>query len=414
MNILPEKSENLVSLIKEEFEEISYALDERRKRLWCAARAKAYNRRYGRGGVTAVHKATKISRTTIYAGIKELKDEEKLEPEKKRKKGGGRKKITEKEPEILRELESLIEPGTRGDPESPLRWTCKSTYKLEKELREKGYEISQRTVCALLSELGYSLQSNRKTEEGGENPDRNAQFEYINEKVEKFQNKRYPVISVDTKKKENIGNYSNKGREYQKKGEPKKVKVYDFIDKELGKVAPYGIYDLSKNEGFVNVGISSDTAEFAVNSIRSWWQLMGKEVYEDAAEILITADCGGSNGNRVKLWKYELQKLADETGMIINVSHFPTGTSKWNKIEHKMFCHISKNWRGKPLITRETVVKLIGNTTTKKGLKIKAKLDESIYLTGKKITDEQFKTINLEKSEFHGEWNYKILPHNRM
>lgn len=411
MEIIPENLSDIVSGIKEEFDDISYALDERRKRLWCAARAKAYNRRYRRGGVTALHQATKISRTTIYAGIKELDNQEKLDPEKKRKKGGGRKKITEKEPEILRELENLIEPVTRGDPESPLLWTCKSTYKLSKELRRKGYEISQRKVCDLLSELGYSLQSNRKMEEGGKHPDRNAQFEYINEKAKKFHNLSQPVISVDTKKKENIGNYSNKGKEYQKKGEPKQVKIYDFVDKKIGKVAPYGIYDLSKNEGFVNVGISSDTAEFAVNSIRSWWQEMGKEIYQDAAEILITADCGGSNGNRVRLWKVELQKFADETGMIINVCHFPPGTSKWNKIEHKMFCHISKNWRGKPLITREAVVKLISNTKTNQGLKIQAKLDEKTYLKGKKITDEQLNTVNLEKSEFHGEWNYRILPH---
>ncbi len=412
MKILPEKSQKTISAISEEFNDISYALDERRKRLWCAAKARAYNRINGKGGVMLVHKATKISRPTIYEGLKELESDQKLAQKRIRKKGGGRKKITEQNPKILVELENLIEPLTRGDPESPLRWTCKSTYKLTEELVSKGYQISQRKVCDLLSELGYSLQSNRKTEEGGNHPDRNAQFEYINDLVKKFQQFGLPAISVDTKKKENIGNYGNKGQEYEKKGQPKKVKVYDFIDKKKGKVAPYGIYDLSKNEGFVNVGISSDTAQFAVNSIKSWWQEMGRENYPQATEILITADCGGSNGYRVRLWKIELQKLANKTGMTINVCHFPPGTSKWNKIEHKMFCQISKNWRGEPLITRETVVNLIGNTKTNKGLKIKAKLDENIYEKGKKITDEQLNAINLEKSEFHGEWNYKIKPQN--
>lgn len=412
MKIIPEKAEKTIRAIKEEFDDICYALDERRKRLWCAAKARAYNRTNGKGGVMLVHQATKISRPTIYAGLKELESEKKLDQKQMRQSGGGRPKITDKSPKILVELEKLIEPLTRGDPESPLRWTCKSTYKLAEELVSKGYQISQRKVCDLLSELGYSLQANRKTEEGGNHPDRNAQFEYINNLVEKFQDLELPTISVDTKKKENIGNYSNKGQEYEKKGQPKSVKVYDFIDKEKGKVAPYGIYDLSKNEGFVNVGISSDTAEFAVNSIRSWWSEMGRQKYQGATEFLITADCGGSNGYRVRLWKVELQKLANELGMTINVCHFPPGTSKWNKIEHKLFCQISKNWRGQPLITRETVVNLIGNTKTNKGLKIQAKLDENIYEKGKKITEQQLNAVNLEKSEFHGEWNYKIKPQN--
>jgi transposase len=412
MKILPEKAETIIKAIKEEFEDISYALDERRKRLWCAAKVRAYNKINGKGGVTLVHKATQISRPTIYAGLKELESEEKLDKKKIRQQGGGRQKIISKSPQILVELEKLIEPLTRGDPESPLGWTCKSTYKLRDELVSLGYQISQRKVCDLLSELGYSLQSNRKTEEGGNHPDRNAQFEYINNLVSKFQNSGLPAISVDTKKKENIGNYGNKGQEYEKKGQPKRVKVYDFIDKEKGKVAPYGIYDLSKNEGFVNVGISSDTAEFAVNSIRSWWYEMGEKSYQEATELLITADCGGSNGYRVKLWKVELQKLANELGMIINVCHFPPGTSKWNKIEHKMFCYISKNWRGQPLITKETVVNLIGNTQTTKGLTIKAKLDKNIYEKGQKITDGQLSAIALEQFEFHGEWNYKIKPQN--
>ena len=408
-----EISNNIVKNIEQEFEDISYSLDERRKRLWCAARAKAHNRIYGRGGVTIVHKATKISRPTIYAGLSELENAEKLPKQRVRKKGAGREKITEKNPHILKDLENLIEPLTRGDPESPLLWTCKSTYNLCQQLVSQGYQISQRTVCDLLSQLGYSLQSNRKTQEGGIHPDRNAQFEYINEMIKQFQSQGFPAISVDTKKKENVGNYGNKGKEYQKKGNPKKVKVYDFIDQKLGKVAPYGIYDLCKNEGFVNVGISSDTAEFAVNSIRSWWNQMGSFKYKDAAELMITADCGGSNGNRVRLWKVELQKLANEIGMIINVCHFPPGTSKWNKIEHKMFCHISRNWRGKPLISRQTVVNLIGSTKTNKGLKIKAILDENIYEKGKKISNEELNEVELEKSQFHGEWNYKIKPQNQ-
>lgn len=399
-----------INAIKIEFDDISYSLDERRLRLWCAAKARAYNRIYGKGGVTIVHTATNISRPTIYVGLKEIESETKPDRKCIRKTGGGRRKITEKYPDLLKDLENLLEPLTRGEPESPLRWTCKSTYSLCNELVSHGYEISQRKICDLLSELGYSLQSNRKTEEGGEHEDRNAQFEYINEKVKQFHKVGFPAVSVDTKKKENIGNYANKGRKYCKKREPVKVKVYDFIDKELGKVSPYGIYDLGRNEGFVNVGISSDTAEFAVNSIRSWWYEMGKEQYANPSELLITADCGGSNGYRVRLWKAELQKLADETGMIINVCHFPPGTSKWNKIEHKMFCHITQNRRGEPSVSRETVVNLIGNTKTEKGLKVKAKLDNNLYEKGKEVKDEELKAVNIEKSDFHGEWNYKIKP----
>jgi hypothetical protein len=399
-----------IRYIKEKFDDISYSLDERRIRLWCATEAKAYNRIHGRGGVTAVHKATNISRPRIYLGLKEIENHKGRNQNRTRGVRGGRKKITEKYPDIFDRLESLVEPLSRGDPESPLRWTCKSTRHLRDELTALGYEISQSKVGQLLSELDYSLQSNRKTEEGGDHPDRNAQFEYINEVIQCFQRRGLPAVSVDTKKKENIGNYANKGKEYRKKGNPQKVKVYDFIDKSLGKAVPYGIYDLSRNEGFVNLGVSHDTAEFAVNSIRNWWYVMGKKAYRGVKEILITADCGGSNGCRVKLWKSELQKLADEIGMNINICHFPPGTSKWNKIEHRMFCRISQSWRGEPLTTREKVLNLIRNTRTRTGLMIKARLDKNKYKKGIEVTDEELNSIHIEKADFHGDWNYRIKP----
>lgn len=395
--------------IKKKYDKISFCLNERSRRIWAATEADSY----GRGGITAVCKATKISRTTIKQGLLELKDKHKLESERIRKKGGGRKKITVNNPNLIKELESLIEPVTRGDPESLLRWTSKSTYKLADELTKKGNKISQRTVCDLLkNELEYSLQANSKTKEGQNNPDRDVQFEYINEKTKKFQKKKYPVISVDTKKKENIGNFKNNGKEYHKKGKPTKVNIYDFIDEKLGKVSPYGVYDVIKNIGWVNVGISGDTAEFAVESIRKWWYEMGKQIYFKTKGLFITADCGGSNGNRVRLWKTELQKLANEIKITIHVSHFPTGTSKWNKIEHKMFSFISQNWRGKPLIDRATVINLISNTKTKSGLEIKARLDERHYKKGIKVTDKELAAVNLKKDNFHGEWNYKIIPNN--
>lgn len=320
------------------------------------------------------------------------------------------KKIRQTQPEILNSLDKLVSPLTRGDPESPLRWVCKSTYKLQEELAAQGYRISPPTVGNLLKDLGYSLQAPSKTEEGGNHKDRDAQFHYINEKVSAFEKLNRPVISVDAKKKENIGNYANKGQEYQPKGKPERVKVYDFPDKEKGKVTPYGIYDQHRNEGFVNVGVSSDTSKFAVNSIRKWWYKKGEEIYKDSPSILITADGGGSNGSRVRLWKIELQKLANELQKEIHVCHFPPGTSKWNKIEHKMFCYISGNWRGKPLISRQVVVNLIGNTTTKTGLRIDAEIDETIYEKGIKISDEQLAKVNLHKDDFRGNWNYIIKP----
>lgn len=404
MQKLAVKSEKI---IKTKFKEISFCLNERSRRLWAATEAK----NYGWGGVSMVFRATGIDHKTIKAGIQELGDNNKLAGNCIRKSGGGRKKITIHNPEIIKKLETLIEPVTRGDPESPLRWTSKSSYKLADELTKADNQVSQKTVYNLLTnELEYSLQANKKTEEGSNHPDRNAQFEYINKKVKKFQKNNNPVISVDTKKKENIGKFKNNGKEYHKKGNPQKVNVYDFIDKKLGKVSPYGVYDIVKNIGWVNVGISSDTAEFAVNSIRTWWQEMGEMIYKQANELFITSDCGGSNGNRVRLWKTELQKLADEIKMTIHVSHFPTGTSKWNKIEHKMFSFISQNWRGKPLIDRATVVNLISNTKTKSGLEIKARLDERHYEKGIKVTDKELAAVNLIADEFHGEWNYTIYP----
>jgi len=395
-----------LKVVREKYEAISFCLNERSRRIWAATEARSY----GWGGITLVSKATGIDSKTIRKGLLELDDEERLSADRIRHKGGGRKRLKETNEDLLRDLESLVEPFARGDPESPLLWTSKSTYKLSDELRKKGYGVCQRSVYNLLADLDYSLQSNRKNKEGANHPDRDAQFHYISDRVRYFQSCNNPVVSVDTKKKENIGEYKNAGREYRKKGNPIEVNVHDFPDKRLGKVSPYGVYDLSKNKGWVSVGISADTAEFAVNTIRCWWHIMGKPVYPNATELLITADCGGSNGYRVRLWKVELQELANELDMEINVCHFPPGTSKWNKIEHKMFSYISENWRGRPLITKETVVKLIAGTRTKKGLEIRSILDENIYEKGIKITDDDMVRINIVKSEFHGEWNYKILP----
>ena len=352
--------------------------------MWAATEAKSY----GWGGITVVSEATGIDPKTIRKGLLELDEKQRAPADRIRSTGGGRKKLTATHKNLLDDLESLVEPDSRGDPESPLRWTSKSTYKLSEELKNKGYSVCQRTVCSLLVDLDYSLQSNKKMKEGSNHPDRDAQFHYIYERVKYFQSHNTPVISVDTKKKENIGEFKNAGREYHKKGTPTEVNVHDFPDKNLGKVSPYGVYDLSKNKGWVNVGISADTAEFAVHSIRCWWYIMGKGAYPEARELLITADCGGSNGHRVRLWKVELQKMATEMEMEISVCHFPPGTSKWNKIEHKMFSYISKNWRGKPLIARETVVKLIASTATTKGLEIQALLDENVYEKGIKVNDE--------------------------
>ncbi len=401
------KEEN-IQTIKSKFEGLSHFLNEKSLRMWAAVESQSL----GHGGVSMVSKATGLSRTTIHAGMNELNRKEINSGSKQRlrKIGGGRKKLTEKTPEIIQHLEALVEPVTRGDPESSLRWTCKSTAILAEELQKRGFSISQRKVWGLLSDLGYSLQSNKKTKEGDDHPDRDMQFFFIYEKIKKFQKACLPVISVDTKKKELIGEYKNNGREWQPKGQPIEVNGHDFPDKELGKVAPYGVYDITANKGWVSVGIDHDTAEFAVASIRRWWREMGQIDYMGVKDILITADCGGSNGYRVRLWKSELQKLANELNIRLHVSHLPPGTSKWNKIEHRMFSYISKNWRGKPLTSREVVVNLISNTKTKTGLEIKAGLDANNYQKGIKISDKEFESILVEKDKFHGDWNYQIIP----
>ena len=399
-----------ILLIKEKFDSISSYLNERALRIWCATEVKNYNKEFKRGGSTTVHRATGISYPTIRAGLREIKSRKKLDVNKIRRSGGGRKKITDQHPDLLYDLESLVEPLSRGDPESPLRWTCKSVRNISDELLIKGYSLSFRTVCDLLAELNYSLQSNKKSNEGMSHPDRNDQFNFINRTVKRFQKKSCPVISVDTKKKENIGEYKNSGKEYRPKGQPIKVNTHDFPNKKLGKAAPYGVYDITKNKGWVSVGISHDTAEFAVNTIRTWWKKIGKVQYKKSKNLLITADCGGSNGYKVRLWKWELQKLANELKMEIHVCHFPPGTSKWNKIEHRMFSYISKNWRGVPLATIETVINLIGNTKTKTGLKIDVILDKNKYEKGIKISDENFESINIKCNRFHGEWNYSVKP----
>lgn len=390
-------------------------LDERSLRLCLASDAMAL----GRGGVTRVAEAAGVSRTTVYAGVRELRAPA-LERgadrvagawrARVRRPGGGRKPVEAMDPALLTDLDGLLDPVTRGDPMSPLRWTSKSTTKLARELRGKGHVVSQSTVWRLLDGLGYSMQSNRKSREGTDHPDRNAQFEFINASASEFLARGWPVISVDTKKKELIGNYKNAGREWQKKREPVLVNMHDFADKELGKAIPYGVYDIGRNEGWVNVGISHDTAEFAVESIRRWWLRMGQPAYPNATAILINADGGGSNGARVRLWKLELQRLADALGLELHVRHLPPGTSKWNKIEHRMFCHITENWRGQPLLSHMSVVALIAATRTEQGLTIQADMDDGAYQTGRRVTDEEMASLAIERCDFHGEWNYQLSP----
>jgi hypothetical protein len=394
--------------IRQRFERLRPHLNEKTKRLWAGTEAAVL----GRGGISLVCRATGISRFTIRKGKVENSHPETVPRNRIRRPGGGRKRTVDKDQTLKADLECLVEPYTRGDPESPLRWTCKSTRRLAEALRNQHHAVSHSLVSRLLQEMEYSLQSNRKTQEGGQHPDRNKQFRYINTKTKRFLGQNQPVISVDTKKKEHIGNFKNAGREYCKKGKPVDVNVYDFPDPNLGKAVPYGVYDILHNKGWVSVGMNSDTAEFAVNGIRSWWYHMGKPLYSNARKFFITADCGGSNSYRTRLWKTELQQLANELQMTIHVSHFPPGTSKWNKIEHRMFSFISKNWRGKPLLSYVTIVNLIRNTTTTEGLQIDAILDKKKYEKGIKIPDEKFSQVKIRKYKFHGEWNYSISPSN--
>ena len=386
---------------------LSGRLDEATLRLWVATEARSL----GRGGVSLVAKAAGVSRTTIYAGLAELEAASMVSRQpgtasatvsetarRVRAAGGGRKKLIDLNPGLLESLDALVEPTSRGDPMSPLRWTCKSTTRLAQELNLMGHSVSQRTVCDLLARLNYSLQSVRKTREGSHHPDRDAQFHHIAKAVAQYQRQRQPVISVDTKKKELIGDFKNAGREWRPVGDPEQVRVHDFIDAELGKVSPYGVYDLTANEGWVSVGIDHDTAEFAVQSIRRWWFEMGRPLYPKAKRLLITADCGGSNGYRVRLWRLQLQRLADEVGLTVQVCHFPPGTS---------------NWRGRPLLTRQIVVQLIGSVTTEQGLRVRAELDENVYDAGIKVTDEELAAVAIERDEFHGEWNYRLRPRRR-
>jgi len=394
--------------IEQKYELIKWALDERLRRLISAAEAKVL----GRGGITAVSEATGISRRAIHAGLKELESPQPLEASatsRIRRPGAGRKNVIEIDTTLESDLELLIEPVTRGDPESPLRWTCKSLRTLADELGQMGHKVSHTHVGKLLIKLGYSLQGNKKTLEGSGHPDRNEQFEHINSQVTERLSKGEPVISVDTKKKELIGRFKNNGRTWRPKGEPTEVKVHDFIE-ESGRANPYGVYDIGADEGWVGVGTDHDTAAFAVQTIRRWWQVTGSQAYPYAKELLITADGGGSNGGRVRLWKLELQGLANDIGIPIHVCHYPPGTSKWNKIEHRLFSFITMNWRGEPLISHEVMLNLISNTRTKSGLSVKAELDNREYPKGIKVSDAVFAAINLKRDDFHGEWNYSVSP----
>ena len=397
------------AVIREKFLALAPVMDERTRRRWAATEAKAL----GHGGPTLVARATGRARSTVYLGLHELEHGARQPVAfgpRVRRPGGGRKALIAHAPTLVSALEALVEPTSRGDPQCPLRWTCKSVRQLAAELRQQGYPVGRQTVAHLLAALGYSLQANRKTKEGTSHPDRNAQFAYINARVQAFQKRGYPVVSVDTKKKELVGDFKNGGREWRPHGQPELVRVYDFADPELGKAMPYGVYDQTANMGWVNVGVDHDTAAFAVESLRRWWDHMGATMYRGAPALLITADGGGSNGSRNRLWKVALQQLANDLGMRIMVCHFPPGTSKWNKIEHRMFSYISMNWRGRPLISHEVIVNLIANTTTQQGLTIKAALDTGRYPTGIKVTDEELDKVRLQKAKFHGEWNYTIMP----
>jgi hypothetical protein len=398
-------------LVADKFQRLSSMMNEKLKRHWAACEALAM----GRGGIATVAQATGMSRTTIRKGILEVQHlypelTDQVAPERVRRPGGGRQPLTEHDPTLISDLQHLVDPVTRGEPTSALLWTSKSTRTLAKELGRLGHVVSYRMVARLLLEQGFSLQANRKTREGKQHPDRDAQFQYINRQVRRFQRNGQPVISVDAKKRELVGNFKNGGREWQPRGQPERVRTHDFRDKTLGVAIPYGVYDLTHNEGWVSVGIDHNTAPFAIESIRRWWTRMGVLTYPKANELLITADAGGSNGIRCRLWKLCLQNLADELGLTINVCHFPPGTSKWNKIEHRMFCHITENWRGRPLMSQAVIVNLIGHTTTETGLTINAELDPNLYENGIKVSDEEIATVQLKRHKFHGDWNYSISP----
>ena len=397
---------SLVRTIRRKYRALAATLDERQRRLWAATEARAI----GRGGPTLLTQATGLARTTILRGMAELDASVKMAPGQVRRPGGGRKPLTALDPHLVKAMQRLIEPTTRGDPQSPLRWTCKSTRRLAEELTAQGHPISRTRVADLLQEQGYSLQANRKTREGASHPDRNGQFEHINRHVKRQLRARQPAISVDTKKKELVGDFKNPGRAWRPRGQPEQVRVHDFIDRRKGKAIPYGVYDLGRNSGWVSVGVDHDTAAFAVNTIRRWWRDLGRRAYPKAKRLLITADSGGSNGSRLRLWKWQLQKFADDTGLSVSVCHLPPGTSKWNKIEHRLFSFISQNWRGRPLLTHAAVVALIGATRTTTGLRVRCVLDTNRYPAKQSISDEQMATLNLTPHACHGDWNYTIKP----
>jgi transposase len=395
-----------IATLRAKYGSLAPVLTERSRRLWAATEAQAL----GHGGIAMVERATGISRSTIVRGIRETQSGAPVDPDRTRMMGGGRKKATDKDETLVADLEGLVEPTASGDPESPLRWTAKSVRRLAEELRVMGHQASHRLVADLLQESGYSLQANRKTRDGPQHSDRDAQFRYINEQVRRFQQHTQPAVSVDTKKKELVGDFKNAGHEWRPKGAAEPVRVHDFLIPGQGKAIPYGVYDLHRNEGWVSVGIDHDTASFAVNAIRRWWKLMGRAAYASATTLLITADSGGSNGARVRLWKWELQNFARRTGLSITVCHFPPGTSKWNKIEHRLFSYIAMNWRGKPLASLATIVSLIGSTTTTAGLRVRSEIDKNTYPQGVAPTDQQVAQINIERHPFHGDWNYTIHP----
>jgi hypothetical protein len=396
----------LINMIRRKFDDLSEDLDERGRRRWAAVEARAL----GRDGITAVAAATGLSDRTIRNGLRELDCADPLPAHRQRRSGGGRKGYSRTQPGLLAALDRLVEPTTRGSPTCPLRWTCKSTRRLARQLRDQGFTVSPSSVRRVLTALGYSLQANRKTREGKQHPDRDGQFRHIDRRLRAYRRQRQPAVSVDTKKKEVLGNQKNPGRTWEPKGQPQQVDTHDFPDPRRGKAIPYGVYDILENAAWVSVGITHDTAEFAVEAIRRWWRELGRPRYRGSRRVLITADCGGSNAPRTRLWKVELQKLADETGLIVEVCHYPPGTSKWNKIEHRLFCHITRNWQGRPLETAEVVVESINHTTTETGLEVHAWLDESVYEKGRKVSDDELAECRIKRHKYHGEWNYEIHP----